>query len=107
MVKGFLHGPCHELSCLRSGALAAAKEWPYHHSHKNDPMEELREYKAIVWVGESVGQRVTRRAKDLKDAQAEINEQCGEGPDVVTSIWNEKDAKKTTLNIPKNDPKWE
>ena len=70
-------------------------------------MEELREYKAIVWVGESAGQRVTLRAKNLKDAKAQINEQYGEGPDVVTSIWNEEDAKKTTLNIPKNVPYWE
>ena len=57
-------------------------------------MEELREYKAIVWVGEAAGQRVTRVAKSLNDARAQIRERYGEGPNVIASIWNEEDASR-------------
>jgi hypothetical protein len=57
-------------------------------------MEELREYKAIVWVGEAAGQRVTLVAKSLNDARAQIRERYGEDSNVIASIWNEEDARR-------------
>ena len=57
-------------------------------------MEELREYKAIVWVGDAAGQRLTLLAKSLNDARAQISEKYGEGSNVIASIWNEEDARR-------------
>lgn len=57
-------------------------------------MEELREYSAIVWVGDAAGQRVTLLAKSLNDARAQIRESYGEGPNITASIWNEEDASR-------------
>jgi hypothetical protein len=55
-------------------------------------MEDLKQYDAIVWLGDGAGQRLTLLAKNPKDALKQIESVYGEG--VVATVRNEEDAKR-------------
>lgn len=54
--------------------------------------EKTRTYKAIVWVGDRPGQRLTLEATDLEQAEKYLREKFGQ--DIVFTLYNEEDANR-------------
>jgi hypothetical protein len=52
----------------------------------------MREYVAIIWMGDDPGVRCAVMARSLEEARAEIEKQFGQGH--VISIYNEEDAQR-------------
>jgi hypothetical protein len=52
----------------------------------------MKEYTAIVWIGDQPGTRVTLQAEDAADAERQLREEFGE--DAVWTVHNEGDAQR-------------
>ena len=52
----------------------------------------MREYLAIIWMGDDPGVRCAVMARSLEEALAEIEKQFGQGHEF--SLWNEEDAQE-------------
>lgn len=50
----------------------------------------MRPYKAIVWVRDEPGERVSLLAESPDQAKQELRARYGE--DIVITLWNEEDA---------------
>ena len=52
----------------------------------------MKEYRAIVWIEDQPGKRVTLQAEDADDAVAQLRAEYGD--DAVITAWNEEDAQR-------------
>jgi hypothetical protein len=52
----------------------------------------VKEYRAIVWIGDEPGKRVTVQAEDAEDAGERLRAEYGD--DAVFTAWNEEDARR-------------
>ena len=52
----------------------------------------VRMYKAVIWIGDKPGRRVTLAARSLREARVKLEAEYGTG--YVISIWNEEDAER-------------
>lgn len=53
---------------------------------------DMREYKAIIWIADNPGKRVTMFANDLGEARNILEQLYGKG--TVFDLHNEEDAEK-------------
>jgi hypothetical protein len=59
---------------------------------KMDVVPEKRIFQAIVWVGDSPGERLTLEAKDGDEVVEYLRKKYG--LDAVFSVWNEEEANR-------------
>lgn len=52
----------------------------------------MKVFRAIVWIGEEPGERVTVRADTLDEASRQLEAEYGK--DAVISLWDDADAER-------------
>lgn len=67
-------------------ALKELRSW----AAKTDATMATREFRAIVWIGDEAGKRVTVRAGNSTEAIARLRTEYGD--DATISAWNQEDS---------------